>query len=165
MHTPLRVQCLMSTFLATLFWAASCFSPAYGADIYRWVDENGRIHYSDAAPHRSRKSVTRMDSRQYELTPEQRKEAEARAARDRAASVNVPERKAEAAPSVAPANPPENHASAKPEAPASDCDTLLQRFWESYECFAPFMNVNGSYKPNAFETCGPAVPYPARECS
>ena len=61
--------------------------------------------------------------------------------------------------------PKASEEAAKPPAPATDCATLLRRFRESSECYAPFFNVNGTMKPDAFETCGPAVAYPARECS
>ena len=54
---------------------------------------------------------------------------------------------------------------AKPAAAEPDCATLRRRYMDSASCYAPFFNVNGSVKPGAFETCGPAVPFPARECS
>ncbi|HEX9450848.1 MAG TPA: DUF4124 domain-containing protein [Burkholderiales bacterium] len=62
--------------LALLTFSIMLFSPLYAADIYRWVDENGRIQFSDVVPEKYKKSAKRMDSRQYELSPEQRKEAE-----------------------------------------------------------------------------------------
>jgi hypothetical protein len=56
-------------------------------------------------------------------------------------------------------------ASAPAPVSAEECAILRRRFQESSACFAPFMNTNGSVKPEAFKVCGPAVPYPARECS
>ena len=54
---------------------------------------------------------------------------------------------------------------AKPVAAEPDCATLRRRYLDSAACYAPFLNVNGSIKPGALETCGPPVPNPVRECS
>src|SRR5688572_22583520 len=58
-------------------------APAGAADIYRWVDENGKVHMSDVVPEKYRKSAKRIGSPS-EVSPAQREEAEARAAADRA---------------------------------------------------------------------------------
>ena len=65
--------------LALLTFSIMLFSPLYAGDIYRWVDENGRIQFSDVVPEKYKKSAKKIDSRQYELSAEQRREAEARA--------------------------------------------------------------------------------------
>lgn len=139
--------------------------PGYGADIYRWVDEDRRVHFSDTVPQQHKKSATSIDSRQYELSPEQRKEAEARAAREKERSDEIAKQKAAGAATPTRPAPKAGTTAAKPPVAATDCATLLQRFRESSECYAPFFNVNGSIKNNAYETCGPAVRYPAQECS
>lgn len=72
---------------------------------------------------------------------------------------------AEGAVAAAPAPVAGKEPVTKPPARTNDCATLWQRFYESSECLAPYLNVNGSIKPNAFEACGPAVPFPAQECS
>jgi len=38
-------------------------------------------------------------------------------------------------------------------APEPDCETLHRQYRESLECFAPFVNANGTLKPNAFAAC------------
>lgn len=164
---PLRIgmQASARTALAVLLLAAHGFPPAYGVDIYRWVDENGRVQFADTAPPASRKPVTRMDSRPYELSPEQRREAEARAAREKAQALENPQYKAAETPAVAAPSPKASQQAGPPAIAGKDCASLRRRFQESSECFAPFFNVNGSIKADAFETCGPAVPYPAQECS
>ena len=166
----------MKRLLAVLAFSTLALTPLYGADIYRWVDDQGRVHFSDDVPEQFRKSATRIDPRQYELTPEQRKEAEARAAQERVRAAQAAERdakakaaqaaKAASAASAARAKAPAKLAASAPTAPsAGDCTTLRRRFQESSDCFAPFVNANGSIKEQAFEACGPPVPFPARECS
>lgn len=168
LNFDIRTQDKKHVWQGVLMLAVCASFPAHGGDIYRWVDDNGRVHFSDKAPDRSRKSVTRIDSGRYEVSPERRQEAEERVARDRARSADAAERiERERALPYSSGSQSGNAAStgAVPTPPTNDCATLLRRFRESSECLAPFMNVNGSFKPNAFETCGPAVPYPAKECS
>src|SRR5512143_339175 len=63
----------------TLLPAASFATP-----LCRWVDDAGRTQIADVVPERYRKAATCSDSQAYELTPEQRREAERRAAEDKA---------------------------------------------------------------------------------
>ena len=137
--------------------------PLYGADIYRWVDQDGRVHLSDTVPEQFKKSATRIDSRQYELTPAQRREAEARTARDKAQAAERDAKAAATAGRAASAAAPASAVSA--EAGTADCATLRRRFAESNECFAPFFNRNGSVKAEGYAKCGAPVPYPTNECS
>ena len=136
---------------------------AYAAEIYRWVDENGRTHFSDKPPQQTKRPVARIDSQQFEISPEQRQSAEAHAAAEKARLADIANRKEPEAPISSLPAPKASSTGFKPA--ATECATLLQRFKDHSECMAPFMNVGGSFKPNAFETCGPAVPYPAKECS
>lgn len=165
MHSHLLVQCSMKAVSTVLVLIALGPSSAYGADIYRWVDENGRVHFSDTVPPQYKKSVISIDSQQYELSPEQRKEAEARAAREKERFTETTKHKAAEATASTNSNPKASTATAKLPTATTDCATLFRRFQESSECYAPFFNANGSIKENAYETCGPAVPYPAQECS
>ena len=54
--------------------------PLHAADVFRWVDENGRTQISDMVPEKYRKSAVKIDSYRYELSAEQRAEVDARAA-------------------------------------------------------------------------------------
>src|SRR5262245_969082 len=47
---------------------------AHSADIYRWVDEQGRTHISDTVPERYRGVATRLDAKPIEPTAQQRAE-------------------------------------------------------------------------------------------
>jgi hypothetical protein len=129
-------------------WAVT----ALGADIYRWTDETGKVHLADTVPPRYKASAQRIDSRQFELTPAQQREAEARLARERQALAARP----------VPPSQPAATALARPAPPAAgaaprDCEALQREYRESLECFAPFVNANGSLKPEAFTTCKSVV--------
>lgn len=158
-------KCKMGACLALFLSGILVSSASHAVEIYRWVDERGRTQFSDAPPPDSKKAVTRTDSRRYEISTEQHNEAKARAASEKARSAANAERNERQAPVPALTTPPPGNAAAKPVPEPTDCASLLQRFKDHSECLAPFMNINGSFKPNAFETCGHPVPYPAKECS
>jgi len=137
------------------------------SDIYRWVDDEGRTHLSDSVPDRYKDSATRVDTRRYELTPEQQREAQDRADRERTRSATI--EPAAPAPSEAPAP-----ASAAPPQPPvkrpvervtanTDCVTWWRLYRESQECFGPFHTVGGGIKPEAFDHCN-EVPGPEPKC-
>ena len=146
--------------LAGVLW----LSIAQATDIYQWVDDSGRTHLSDVVPEKYKHSAKRVDSRQFEVGPQQRAEAEARAAREReqaakgSAETPAGARGARGA-TLGSASP----GAASAPGDASDCASLRRQYAESQECFAPFLNVNGSYKPGAFEKCT-QVPDPSPKC-
>jgi hypothetical protein len=156
--------------LALLTFSIMSFSPLYAADIYRWVDENGRIQFSDVVPEKYKKSAKRIDSRQYELSAEQRREADARAEQEKAQAAEATQRKARAdaekAANAAAAAAAAAAAQTKPR-PAvdenTDCATLYRLYRESLDCFAPYITANGTTKAEAFAKCTP-VADPSRKC-
>lgn len=137
--------------------ALASLGPLQAADIYRWVDEQGRTHLSDVVPERYRDSAIRTDARSQEVTPEQRREAEERAARDRlhatppAPAVSVPPTSPAAAPLATPA-PPVKRPVERVTASTS-CTTWWRLYRESQECFGPFRTVGGGIKPEVFDHC------------
>jgi len=135
--------------------------PAGAADIYRWVDENGKVHISDTVPEKYRKSAKRFDSGQFEVTPQERAAAEARAAADRErarTSAAVAAEKAKAAAAQPAARP------AAPKPPAeTDCETAHRLYRESLDCFAPFINSRGATMGEAFKHCT-SLPDPSSRC-
>jgi hypothetical protein len=145
-------------------------SPLHAADIYRWVDENGQTHLSDTVPDKYRNSATRVDPGPTELTPEQQRETQDRAAREKARTEAEAQRRApgvapDAGGGTAPAAPAP---AIKPAPPAttsdSNCPELLRRYRESQECFAPYRMANGAIRPEGFVLCGPGLPDPSGEC-
>jgi hypothetical protein len=131
---------------------------ALGADIYVWTDENGKTHLADSVPPRYKASAQRIDSRQFELSPEQRREADARLelARKALAASSPP---APPAPATARPAPPAAAASTA----SNDCEALQREYIQSLECFAPFVNAKGTLKPEAFMSCKSVV-NPTQKC-
>jgi len=131
--------------------------PAGAADIYRWVDENGKVHVSDVVPEKYRKSAKRIDTGPSEVSPENRAAAEARAAADRErakASAAAAKRQAILHPEpIAAPKPP-----AEPE-----CDKAHRLYKQSVDCFAPFVTTRGTVKEEAFNFCT-SLPDPSPRC-
>ena len=150
--------------------AALCAVGAAG-DIYRWVDDKGRVQMSDRPPPRSTGPVIRQDARRDEVAPAQRKAAQDRAARDRAllesaqadrdkAAVRSPKPRAVASSGFADESDP----SLPPRASAEDCRMWRQEYRRNEACFAPFRTARGGIKPEAFRVCGPELLDPEFEC-
>lgn len=164
MNHSFAASCLVSCVLSGVL----CASVARAADIYQWVDESGRTHLSDVVPEKYKATAKRVDSRQFEPTPQQRAAAQALAARERdlAAKVTAADAAGSAAQGGAAAA---TRPASAPTAPASgassvtDCATLRQIYTQSQECFAPFRNTNGSLKQGAYDKCV-EVPDPSLKC-
>lgn len=151
MSTTLKRGCVL-----TLCGVAISFA-AQATDIYRWVDESGRTQYSDTVPDKYRAGAVTIDSKQFELSPEQLRDARARIARAQAEQAQA---SAATARGALPTRPP---IGLQPSTSGPDCDLLFQRYRESQECFAPFHNANGSLRVEAFRTCQP-VDNPTSKC-
>ncbi len=154
----------MSPCIALLACSIMLISPLYAADIYRWVDENGRTQFSDVVPEKYKKSAIKMNTRQAEPSAEQRKGAEDRAAQESAQAAESAQRKARA--DVGKAAKPVSAATParKPVVDANtDCATLFRLYRESLDCFAPYIMANGTTRAEAFDKCT-AIPDPAPKC-
>jgi len=141
-----------------LFCLSLLLSSAHAADIYRWVDEQGRTQFSDTVPDQHKKSATKTDARQFEVSGEQRREAEERAERERAKVKALEDERARAASQAAPVTTPKPVASA-----ASDCAELHRSYRESLDCFAPYVMANGATRAEAFTKCT-VVKDPSSQC-
>jgi Domain of unknown function (DUF4124) len=140
--------------------------PLQAADIYRWVDEQGRTHLSDVVPERYRDSATRTDARRYELTPEQQHEANDRSTQERLrdAAVNPAASTSPAAPTATMEAPvPPVKRPAERVTAATSCANWWRLYRESEECFGPFRSVGGGVKPEAFDHCN-EIPSPETRC-
>jgi hypothetical protein len=139
--------------------AAAATFAAWGADIYVWTDESGKTHLADSVPPRYRHSAVRIDSSQFELSPEQQRDAAAaRLAIEKKAAASAPPARASRAAPPRTAGPLSAlPASAPPTVNSNECAALQREYRESLECFAPFMNANGSLKPGAFAACKSVV--------
>jgi len=144
-----------SATLAALFGLIWC--AAHAGDVYRWVDGNGRVHFSDSVPDEFKKSATRIDSSKYEISEEQRLRAQERAADDAAKARALENQRARAAEKDAHAAS-QAAATAKraPRATAggsNDCEEQHRRYRESIACFAPYVTTQGAVRAEAYEKC------------
>lgn len=155
-------RAVASTFFAIA--VASAFA-AHAADIYVWTDERGKTHLADSVPPRYRNSAVRIDSSQFELSPEQQREAAAaRLAFEKKAAASAPPASAARAASPRTAGPLNaSPASNQPAVNSSECEALQREYRDSLECFAPYVNANGSLKPGAFSACRSVV-NPTSKC-
>jgi len=165
--------------LRTLFGVAAALAACavHAGDIYRWVDENGRTQMSDRVPEQYRATARRLgDSRQYELTPQQRNEAQARAAREKAredadarARADAEARAAAAAGAASQPATPSKAAAKEDVEPntisAAECDAWWREYLNNSACYAPFRTARGGMKAGAFEACGDPVLNPSRQCA
>jgi hypothetical protein len=132
-------------------------SMAHAELVYKWTDDKGRVHYSDAPPAGRPSKAVEIDVR--EPTDADRKAAEGRAARNKENTVQ---------PAVAASAPPVGKVpSMSPPQTAPGDTAACQAEWDAYlkstECFGPYVNANGSIRPEAFKVCT-EVPQPREPC-
>jgi Domain of unknown function (DUF4124) len=153
----------MKLIAATFVMGTVLAFAAHGAEIYRWTDESGKTHISDTVPAKYKDTASRIDSKAFELSPEQRGDAEARAAAQKAlATAQMPPSPTNsAAPLPAPASLSPSPPASGPASAKNSCEAQWRVFRESLDCFAPFMDVNGSLRPGAFDVCRRSVVQPA----
>lgn len=110
---------------------------AQGAEVFKWLDEKGQVHYGNQVPekYKSRAHSLPLSVAPADATPAPK-------------SANVPAPPKEAKPVVAAPSP--TPTPAKNETP---CQAAQRKYEESAACFAPYRNVNGGIKPEAFEHC------------
>lgn len=120
---------------------------ATAAEVYRWIDERGQVHYGDQPPG---PRAAEIELHVQEPSAAEQERAAARVGRIKAQAqdwererIADDRRDAERAP---PAPEPRGELS---------CEERHALYRESDACFAPFRNVNGSIKPEAFEHCVP----------
>jgi hypothetical protein len=146
---------------------------AAAADIYRWVDEQGRVQMSDRPPPKASGQVIKQDARPGDVTPEQRKAAQDRAAREQELLKSAEEERNKQPPPQSPKPraaasngfADESDPSLPPRASAEDCRMWRAEYYRSKACFAPFRNGRGrGIKAEAFAICGPELVDPEFEC-
>lgn len=159
-------------FVGALCLLASALVNAAGAAVYRWVDDQGKVHYSEVVPQRYQSVAKRMDAPANEPSAEQRREALARAQQEATRAADMASERAAERERLPPASTPAAVDAPKPagKRPAqtpndqTDCETWQRLYEESIECFGPFRTVGGGIKPGAFEVCNVVVAPPSSRC-
>ncbi len=125
------------------------------ADVVRWVDENGRIHYGNVVP-KEYEAVTKPVRSGVDVTPEQRRNATLQADRERAA---LAEREMQLRGNRGTAQPAARTpvTGARPASaalsPAAACEGEWRAYRASEACFARYKVVGGGLKAEAFQAC------------
>jgi Sec-independent protein translocase protein TatA len=123
----------------------------YAADVFRWVDENGKIHYGDSVPERYKQAAKKLDAERANVTSAQRQEAEARLAREKAAAESM-RRAREAKLGATQSSSAKSPDIARVDGNAG-CAEQMKRYQESLDCFAPYRTARGGIKQEAFQHC------------
>lgn len=149
--------------LALLALALS--TTATATEIYRWVDEQGKTHFSDVVPEKYKDRAKPVEAKTNEPSPVERHGANERAGTAKAgppAASTAPT--AREASKAQPASSPPKVPKRPPRGPSenTDCETWRRLYRESLDCFAPFRTARGTTKAEAFEHCTPVVEPPIR---
>lgn len=160
----------MKNKIAILISCVLLTSVAYAADIYRWVDGNGRVYFSDNVPERYKAVATKVDTNPSELTESQRLDAAERAAREKAIVERASNARVEPARSQAPTSAAVMGSRDGLAQQKLECERMQREYRESQECFAPYIlrkrdgrRRPGVVRPEAFLYCKP-VPDPSQQC-
>ncbi len=153
----------------TVFASLLLLAPAWAGTVYRWVDDNGRVHYGEQVPERYRAQARAIDTPANAPTAEQQHEAMVRAQRDKARAAALgaaaPASGASAARPPAPAasRPPAKRPAQLPDE-RTDCTTWQRLYQESLDCFGPYRTAHGGLKAEAFERCNEVSEPPPTRC-
>ena len=141
-----------------------------GAAVYRWVDDQGKVHYAEVVPQRYQGVAKRVGAAADEPSAEQRRDALARAQREKSdAAAMAAERQrlpasAASAPGAVAASRPAARRPVQTPNDQTDCKTWQRLYMESIECFGPFRTTRGATKPEAFEVCNVVAEPPPSRC-
>lgn len=155
------------TFVGVLCLLASPLINATGASVYRWVDDQGKVHYAEAVPHRYQGVAKQVGAAANEPSAEQRRDALARAQQEKAKAAEMAterQRPPAGSPGAAAASRPVGKRPAQIPDDQTDCKTWQRLYLESIECFGPFRTVRGATRPGAFEVCNVVAEPPPSRC-
>lgn len=111
--------------------------PAH-AEIFKWVDENGRTHFGEVVPDKYRKAATSMSPQPLNTIQGSALRGPGRANGDEGHT---------------PTDAGERPAVPAPQSAADQCRARQERYRKSQECFARYRNANGSLRAEATQNC------------
>lgn len=156
-------RCLAVAALGLLVSAA-----AAAATVYRWTDEQGKVHYAEVVPQRYRSVARPLGPLADVPTAEQLQQAQERAGRDMARAASIQTARDLAPSDAASAAPASTRATRRPtQVPdeQTDCDTWQRLYVESVECFGPYRTVRGGIKPDGHDACNVVPEPPPGRCT
>ena len=155
------------TLVGALCLLASVSVNAAGATVYRWVDDQGKIHYSEIVPQPYQGVAKPVDAPANDPTAEQRREALGRAQKEKAKAAAIEtdrQRLPASAPTASAASQPAGKRPAETPTDQTDCETWQRLYLESIECFGSYRTVRGATKPEAFDVCNVVAEPPPTRC-
>ena len=153
--------------LMTLAAMAIAWS-AHAAEIYRWVDKQGKTHFGDAVPSEYKDVAKPVANKATAPSAQEQGRALERAAQEkeqaRADSVPKPAPTAAASAPSTTAAPVPAAQKRPPSAPdaGTDCESWRRLYRESLDCFGPYRTARGATKAEAFDRCTAVAEQPAR---
>jgi hypothetical protein len=139
---------------------------ASAATVYRWVDDQGKVNYSETVPEQFRSRAKAIDASAYQPSAAQQQESLERAQKDKErAAASSPESGRQPVKSARAASAPRASTKIPSQIPneQTDCETWQRLYLESSDCFGPYRTTRGATKPEAFEYCN-VVPEPPPRC-
>jgi hypothetical protein len=123
---------------------------------------------SDVVPDEFIQSATCSDSRKYELSPQQEREAERRVAKQqnrmRAKIIQPPTQAASSAPGITrEQSVPIAKRPVEVITDTTNCQARWRIYDESVACFGPYRTTQGATKPEGFDKCND-IPSPEIKC-
>jgi len=149
--------------VAVILFCSSLSFAAQANEIFRWVDEKGKVHYGSSVPEKYRDKGKRLDSESPDDLKARRREAEARVAREKAAAEAMGKPRTGEPDSAKAGAAAKSPAAAAPKAKQLGSDASCADLWNEYkasiDCFAPYVRGNGTVRPEGFEKC-PTIKQP-----
>lgn len=142
-------------------FGALCFlacAAAADTTVYRWVDDSGRVNYSETVPERYRSMAQPITVPA--AAPAAPRDNSGAVAAGKPASAAQPVARR---PPPAPIKPSVKRPARLPD-DGTDCETWQRLYLESIDCFGPYRTVRGGIKPEAFERCNEVTQPPVDRC-
>ena len=142
---------------AGVFFALCALSSALPApvlaQVYKWVDEHGKVHYGDAPPDHAqgKKKPVKIETPAHDPAARDAALKRAEAERRKLDHLTQSRRNAE---STRPATGPASSSAPANETP---CQKEWREFRERAACFAPYRTATGGIKAEAYQKCKEAV--------
>jgi Domain of unknown function (DUF4124) len=159
-------MCPLHTRTAFLMLFLLTSGVASAATVYRWVDDQGKVNYSETVPEQFRSRAKAIDASANQPSAAQQQESLERAQKDKErAAASSPDSTRQPVKSARAASAPRAFTKIPSQIPneQTDCETWQRLYLESSDCFGPYRTVRGATKPEAFEYCN-VVPEPPPRC-
>lgn len=127
------------------------------AGVYKWVDENGKVHYGDAPPEQAQGKKKSVKINTPAPTPAEREAALKRAEEDRRKLDHLTQTRKSAEAKAKQEKPATAAVGSAAPANETPCQKEWREFREKAACFAPFRTATGGIRPEAYEKCKEAV--------